>query len=152
MLQRQALKTSAFHGRGERVMCQYTNLEVLYLSPSSKLLRGIDGGTGSRVVLKTGCQEHMTQDEAARLRREYQIMQRIDSPHVVKALGEVTLDGALLFGGGILSGDHAEQAAETGRSGDVGFLPDRYTAGDGPAGHTQGRRHPQRCEPLQYHI
>lgn len=75
------------------MMYQYTNLEVLYLSPSSKLLRGKDGKTGNCVVLKTGGQEPMTQEEAARLRREYQIMQRIDSPHVVKALGEVTLDG-----------------------------------------------------------
>ncbi|MCB6201636.1 diguanylate cyclase domain-containing protein [Extibacter muris] len=75
------------------MMCQYTNLEVLYLSPSSKLLRGKDGTTGNRVVLKTGGQEHMTQEATARLRQEYQIMQQIDSPHVVKALGEVTLDG-----------------------------------------------------------
>ena len=67
------------------MMYQYTNLEVLYLSPSSKLLRGKDGKTGNCVVLKTGVQEPMTQEEAARLRREYQIMQRIDSPHVVKA-------------------------------------------------------------------
>lgn len=74
-------------------MCQYTNLEVIYISPSSKLLRGKDSNTGNRVVLKTGGQEHMTQEAIARLRREYQIMQRIDSPHVVKPLGEVTLDG-----------------------------------------------------------
>ena len=74
-------------------MCQYTNLEVIYVSPSSKLLRGKDSGTGSRVVLKTGGQEPMTQEETARLRREYQIMQRIDSPHVVKPLNETTLDG-----------------------------------------------------------
>ena len=75
------------------MICQYTNLEVIYVSPSSKLLRGKDGGTGNWVVLKTGGQEHMTQEAAARLRREYQIMQRIDSPHAVKALSEVTLDG-----------------------------------------------------------
>ena len=50
-------------------MCQYTNLEVIYISPSSKLLRGKDGSTGNRVVLKTGGQEPMTQEEAARLRR-----------------------------------------------------------------------------------
>ena len=74
-------------------MCQYTNLEVIYISPSSKLLRGKDGSTGNRVVLKTGGQEPMTQEEAARLRQEYQIMKRIDSPYVVKAFGEVTLDG-----------------------------------------------------------
>ena len=74
-------------------MCQYTNLEVIYISPSSKLLRGKDSGTGNRVVLKTGGQEHMTLEAAARLRREYQIMKQINSPHVVKALGEVTLDG-----------------------------------------------------------
>lgn len=92
MLQRPAIKTSTFYGRGEHVMCQYTNLEVIYISPSSKLLRGKDSHTGSWVVLKTGGQEHMTQEAAARLRREYQIMQRIDSPYVVKALGEVTLD------------------------------------------------------------
>lgn len=74
-------------------MCQYTNLEVIYVSPSSRLLRGKDAGTGRQVVLKTGGQEHMTQEATARLRREYQIMQRIDSPHVAKALDEVTLDG-----------------------------------------------------------
>ena len=50
-------------------MCQYTNLEVIYISPSSKLLRGKDGSTGNRVVLKTGGQEPMTQEEAARLRQ-----------------------------------------------------------------------------------
>lgn len=77
----------------ECVMCQYKNLEVIYVSSSSKLLRGKDNRSGSRVVLKTGGQEHMTQEAAGRLRREYQIMQRIDSPHVVKALSEVTLDG-----------------------------------------------------------
>ncbi|MDC7289159.1 diguanylate cyclase [Blautia schinkii] len=74
-------------------MYKYTNLEVIYVSPSSKLLRGKDGSTGSWVVLKTGGQEHMTQEAMERLRREYQIMQRVDSPHAVKALGEVTLDG-----------------------------------------------------------
>ncbi len=93
MLQRPAVRTSALYGKGEHVMSKYTNLEVIYVSPSSKLLRGKDGSTGNRVVLKTGGQEPMTQEQTARLRREYQIMQRIDSPHVVKAFGEVTLDG-----------------------------------------------------------
>ena len=93
MLQRPAVRTSALYGKGEHVMSKYTNLEVIYVSPSSKLLRGKEGSTGNRVVLKTGGQEPMTQEQTARLRREYQIMQRIDSPHVVKAFGEVTLDG-----------------------------------------------------------
>lgn len=92
MLHRQSARKTAFYGRGEYVMCHYTNLEVIYVSLTSRLLRGKDGSTGNRVILKTGGQEPMTQEETARLRQEYQIMQQIESPHVVKALGEVTMD------------------------------------------------------------
>ena len=54
------------------MMYQYTNLEVLYPLPVQQAAARKGRQTGNCVVLKTGGQEPMTQEEAARLRREYQ--------------------------------------------------------------------------------
>lgn len=72
---------------------QYENMEIMYASPYSKILRGRECDTGQLVILKTGGQDLMTSEAAERLRREYRMMLMVDSPHVVRALGEVTVDG-----------------------------------------------------------
>ena len=71
----------------------YKIIEILYDSPSSKVLRGKECGTGRTVVLKTGGQEQMSAEAAERLKHEYQVMQQADSPHAAKAVGEVVIDG-----------------------------------------------------------
>lgn len=72
---------------------RYKNLEEIYASPTRRILRGTDCETGRNVVLKTGGQDCMAPEATERLRREFRLMQLVDSPHVVKAVGEIVLDG-----------------------------------------------------------
>ncbi|RGU95764.1 response regulator [Clostridium sp. AF15-17LB] len=71
----------------------YKIIEIVYDSPSSKVLRGKDCSTGRTVVLKTGGQGQMPAEAVERLKHEYQVMQQADSPHVAKAVGEAEIDG-----------------------------------------------------------
>lgn len=72
---------------------QYVNMKKIYASQNSRIFRGWECGTGQQVILKTGGQDTMTPEAAERLRREYCMMRMVDSPHVVRALGEITLNG-----------------------------------------------------------
>ena len=72
---------------------RYENLDTIYHSLSSKVMRGKECDTDRPVVLKTGGQEQMTPESMERLKHEYQVMQQVDSSHVVKALGETTIGG-----------------------------------------------------------
>ena len=72
---------------------QYVNMKKVYASQNSKIFCGWECSTGQQVILKTGGQDTMTPEAAERLRREYYMMRMVDSPHVVRALGEITLDG-----------------------------------------------------------
>ncbi len=72
---------------------QYVNMEKIYASPYSKIFCGRECDTGQLVVLKTGGQDTMTPEANERLRREYRMLRMVDNPHVVRALGEITLDG-----------------------------------------------------------
>ena len=72
---------------------QYVEMEKIYASQNSRIFRGWERGTGQQVILKTSGQDTMTPESAERLRREYSMMQMVDNPHVVRALGEITLDG-----------------------------------------------------------
>ena len=72
---------------------QYVDMEKIYASQNSRIFRGWECGTGQQVILKTGGQDTMTSESVERLRREYSMMQMVDNPHVVRALGEITLDG-----------------------------------------------------------
>ena len=72
---------------------RYKNLEEIYASPTRRILRGTDCETGRNVVLKTGGQDCMAPEATERLRREFRLMQLVDSPHVVKAVGEIVLEG-----------------------------------------------------------
>ena len=65
---------------------RYKNLDIIYHSLSSKVMRGKECDTDRPVVLKTGGQEQMTPESLERLKHEYQIMQQADSSHVVRAL------------------------------------------------------------------
>ena len=72
---------------------QYENMEIIYASPYSKIFCGRECDTGQLVILKTGGQDTMTPEAAERLRREYLKLLMVNNPHIVKALGEVTLGG-----------------------------------------------------------
>lgn len=72
---------------------QCKNMEKIYASPYSKIFCGRECDTGQLVVLKTGGQDSMTPEATERLKREYCKLMMVDNPHVVRALGEVTVDG-----------------------------------------------------------
>ena len=80
-------------GGGNMQDKQYENMELIYASPYSKIFRCRECDTGQLAVLKTCGKNAVTPESTERLRREYRMLLMVDNPHVVRAFGEITLDG-----------------------------------------------------------
>ncbi len=109
----------------------YKIIEILYDSPSSKVVRGKECGTGRTVVLKTGGQEQMSAEAAERLKHEYQVMQQADSsPCGESRRRGVVIDGRYYLAEEYYPGITLSRMLKAGCFGNDGLLPDCQAAGD----------------------